>query len=501
MATSRSRRLKVVAAVVGVAVVAGIYGWMSILRDGSTTEAALSEVAGPQIASLAVLPLRNLSGDPEQDYFADGMTEALITDLSKIGDLKVISRTSAMRYRDSDKTLAQIAEELGVEAVIEGSVLREGSRVGITAQLIEVATDQNLWADRYEREISSILTLQGEMARAIASEIEVTLTPGEEALLTREREVDPEAYENYLKGQSNWQSLTPAGLDAAEAYFEAALEKDPDYAQAHAGMAMVWAGRQQMMLMLPAEAGPKAKAAALRALEIDDSVAEAHFALAGVETWTEWEWEAAESSFRRAIELSPNLAEGRAFYSHYLAIMQRPDEAMAQMQRALELDPYNTLLPLLNGILLESIGHCEDALAFYGGVLERMPTNPSALGGVVRGTYCLGRYEETYEAAVANWTGRARPDAVAALEAGYAEGGFAGAMGGLADWKQETLGFCAEFNLAAAGRTDEALDCLELNFQLRNPNLPYIGVNVELLALRDEPRFLELLRRMNLPVS
>jgi Tfp pilus assembly protein PilF len=157
--------------------------------------------------------------------------------------------------------------------------------------------------------------------------------------------------------------------------------------------------------------------------------------MAVVETWTDWDWDAAEESFRRAIELNPNLADVRAFYAHYLVIMRRPDEAMAQMQRAMELDPYNALFPLLNGVVLENTGRCEEALAFYGGVLERMPTNPAALGGMVRGNYCLERYEETYEAAVANWTGRGRPDAVAALETGYEEGGFAGAMSGLADWK------------------------------------------------------------------
>ncbi len=498
---SQPRRLVLIAALAAVAILAGVTGWMTFTGDGSPSATALSEEEAPRIASLAVLPLRNLSGDPGQDYFADGMTEALITDLSKIGALKVISRTSAMRYKDTEKPLSEIARELNVDAVIEGSVVREGDRVGITAQLIEAATETNLWADRYEREISSILTLQGEMARAIAGEIEVALTPGEEALLTREREVDPEAYENYLKGQSHWQKLTPAGLDAAEAYYEAALEKDPDYAQAHAGMAMVWAGRQQMMLMSPSEAGPKAKAAALRALDLDDSVAEAHGALAGVETWTDWNWEAAGASFRRAIELNPNMADVRAFYAHYLAIMRRPDEAMAQMQRALELDPYNALFPLLNGIVLEDTGHCEEALAFYSGVLERMPTNPSALGGMVRGNYCLERYEETYEAAVANWTGRGRPDAVAALETGHAEGGFAGSMSRLADWKQEQSGFCDGFNLAAAGRIEEALDCLEVQVEQRNPNMPDIGVRVTLRALRDEPRFQQLQRQMNLPMS
>jgi TolB-like protein/Tfp pilus assembly protein PilF len=501
VAGERPRRLALVGALVIVAVLAGVSGWMALTREGGDRDAGMSEAAGPQIASLAVLPLRNLSGDPEQEYFVDGMTEALITDLSKIGALKVISRTSAMRYKDTDKPISDIARELNVDAVVEGSVVREDDRVGITAQLIEVATETNLWADRYEREIASILTLQGEIARAIAGEIEVTLTPGEEALLTRERKVDPEAYENYLRGQSSWQTLTPAGLDDAEAYFDMALERDPDYAQAYAGMAMVWAGRQQMGVVPPSEAGSKAKAAALRALEIDDSVAEAHYALAGVQTWTEWDWEAAEVSFRRAIELNPNLADVRAFYAHYLAMMQRPDEAMAEMQRALELDPYNALFPLLNGIVLESTGRCDEALAFYSSVLERMPTNPSALGGMVRGNYCLEQYEETYEAAVANWTGRGRPDAVAALESGYAESGFAGAMSGLADWKHEQFGVCDPFNLSAAGETDEALDCLELRVEMGDPNMPYIGVTVTLRALRDEPRFQDLLRRMNLPAS
>jgi serine/threonine protein kinase/Tfp pilus assembly protein PilF len=497
---SRPRRLAL-AAVTLVTVLTGVSSWLVWTWEEPSSEVLASPQAGPQIASLAVLPLRNLSGDPEQEYFADGMTEALITDLSKIGALRVISRTSVMRYKDTDKSLSEIAEELDVDAVIEGSVLREGNRVGITAQLIEAATETNLWADRYEREIESILTLQGEMARAIAGEIEVTLTPGEEALLTRKREVDPEAYESYLKGQAQWQKLTPAGLDAAEAYFEAALEKDPDYAQAHAGMAIVWAVRQQMGVVAPSEAGPKTKAAALRALEIDDSLAEAHQALAVVRAWTDWDWDAAEASFRRAIELNPNLAEVRAFYAHYLAIMRRPDEAMAQMQRALELDPYNALFPLFKGVVLESTGGCEEALAFYSGVLERIPTDVSALEGMIRVNYCLKRYEESYKAALAKWTAQGRPDAVAALEAGYAEGGFQGAMSGLADWKQEHLRYCDDVNLAAGGRAEEALDCLESRVEQHDPNMPYIGVFATDPALKDEPRFQELLRRMNLPAS
>jgi serine/threonine protein kinase/Tfp pilus assembly protein PilF len=494
------RSATILAVVVILAVIVGIAVWQARLPE--------PEALAPKIASLAVLPLKNYSGDPEQDYFVDGMTEALITDLSKIGALKVISRTSAMRYRGSDKPLPEIAAELGVDALVEGSVVREADKVGIRANLIEASSDSNLWAGDYTRDLTSILTLQGEVARAIAREIQVTLTPGEEALLTRDREVDPEAYEAYLKGLYHSYKLTPGDLEAARRYFERALEKDPDYAPAHGGLAGYWAGRQQMGLARPSEAGPKAKAAAQRAVELDDSVAEAHYALAVVRTWTDWDWEGAETAFRRAIELKPNFAELRAYYSHYLLITRRPEEAIVQMERALELDPYNVLTQGLNGMVLEDTDRCEEALEIYLNILETVPNHPIALGGPVRAYYCLGMYEETYAAAVANWTARGRPDAVAALEAGYAEGGFTGAMSGLAQWKVEqraSLGllscFGATFNFAAAGETREALDCLELDFEQHSPNMPYIGVQQELKSLRHEPRFQDLLRRMNLPLQ
>ncbi len=489
------------AAALVLAIVAGVV-WFSNRGSKEPTEVARQ---GPQIRSLAVLPMRNLAGDPEQDYLVDGMTEALITDLSRIAELQVASRSSAMRYKGTDKPLSEIARELNVEAIVEGSVAREADRVAVTAQLIEAATETNLWADRYEREISSILALQGEVAQAIASEIQVQLSPGEQALLTRSREVDPEAYEAYLKGMVQFYELTPAGLEAAQHYFEQALEKDPDYAQAHAGMALVWGGRYQMGLTSRQEAGPKGRAAAQRALELDDSLAEAHYALAGQRTWSDWDWEGAEPAFRRAIELKPNWAVVRAYYAHYLLITGRPEEAIEQMERAVELDPYNTLVQALNGVVLESTGRCEEAFDFYRSTLEAVPNNPLGLGGLVRVNYCLERYEETYQAAVANWTGQGNLDAVAALERGYAEGGFAGAMSALGDWKVENTPFGlassgAAFNFAAAGRTQEALDVLERGFEEHDPNMPYIGVWGPHRSLRDEARFQEILRRMNLPV-
>ncbi len=489
------------------AVMLAVAGGAIWIANRGTREPAEVAQQGPQIRSLAVLPMRNLSGDPEQDYLVDGMTEALITDLSRVSELQVTSRSSAMRYKGSDQPLSEIARELNVDAIVEGSVAREGDRVAVTAQLIEAATETNLWADRYEREMSSILTLQGEVAQAIASEIQVTLTPQEEALFTGSRGIDPEAYEAYLKGMTQLYELTPAGFEAGQHYLEQALERDPDFAQAHGAMAMLWAARQQMGLMSVQEAAPKAKAAAQRALDLDDSVAEAHYAVAAIKTWTDWDWEGAEPAFLRAIELKPNWEIVRAYYAHYLMIIGRTEEAIEQMEKAVGIDPYSPVVQALYGVLLENTGQCEEALALYRNALEAVPNHPLALGGMVRSYYCLERYEETYTAAVTNWTAKGQPDAVAALESGYAEGGFEGAMSAMAEWKLEMAASnenwppCgdAEFNLAAAGRKQEALDCLELTFETHNPNMPYLAVAEIFRSLRDEPRFQELLQRMNLP--
>jgi len=473
-----------------------LIGWWTLQR-------APTEEGGPIISSIAVLPLTNLSGDPEEDYFVDGMTEALITDLSKIGALKVISRSSVMRYKGSDKTLAEIAQELNVEAVIEGSVLREVDQVRITAQLIEAGTEQNLWADRYERNLTSILALQGEVAQAIAREIQVTLTPEEKTLLSRSQQVNPEAYEAFLKGMSHAYKLVPADVEIARQYFELALEKDRDYALAHLGIAMVWIARRQMGISPSSEASPKASSAIRRAFELNDSLAEGHYMLALDKTWGKWDWEGAEKAFKRAIELNPNYADVRAYYSHFLMIMQRQDEAMTQMELALELDPLNTLFQALYGVvLLDGARRPDDAIEQFRNVLRFEPNHPLALAFLVEAFYVKGMYEETFEAAKANWTARRQPEAVKALESGYAEGGFTEAMRRLAEWKVARPGRemgDSVFNYAAAGQTQQALDRLELAFEENSSNMPYFATGEIYNNLRNEPRYQELLRRMNFP--
>ena len=264
------------------------------------------------------------------------------------------------------------------------SALRVGDRVRITAQLIDPETNQALWADSYERDLQDVLLLQSEVAQAIAAEIRVALTPEETTRLASARPVNPEAHEAYLKGVFHWQKLTPEDLDAALSYFELALEKDPDYAPAYVGIANVWASRNQQGLVPVREATSNQKAAVLKALELDDSLAEAHVALALLETWAEWDWPSAERAFERAIELKPNDANARAWHSHFLNIVRRSDEAMAQIERALELDPLNALYQAVYGVDLILVRRYDDAIAQFRDARRLAPGNAVVHTGLHR---------------------------------------------------------------------------------------------------------------------
>jgi TolB-like protein/DNA-binding winged helix-turn-helix (wHTH) protein/Tfp pilus assembly protein PilF len=300
----------------------------------------------PLIRSLAVLPLENLSHDPSQDYFADGMTDELITELGQISELRVISRTSVMTYKGARKSLPQIAQELNVDAVIEGSVLRSGDQVRITAQLIQASADKHLWAQSYQGDVRQTLALQRQVARAIAEEIQIELTPRERDVLKSVKTVNPEAYEAYLKGRYFWNKRTADGLQEAIRYFNQAIEKDPSYAQAYAGVADSYAlaGDWQYGVLAPKDAYPRAEAAATKAIALDSTLGEARISLAWCLDGFDWNWDSAGKEFTRGIELSPGYATGHHWYGWHLATLGRHVEAIAELEKAVSFDPLSLII-------------------------------------------------------------------------------------------------------------------------------------------------------------
>jgi TolB-like protein/DNA-binding winged helix-turn-helix (wHTH) protein/Flp pilus assembly protein TadD len=298
------------------------------------------------IRSLAVLPLENLSGDTSQDYFSDGMTDALITELGQISELRVISRTSVMTYKGAHKPLPQIARDLNVDSVVEGTVLRSGNQVRITAQLILAAADKHMWAQSYEGDVGDTLALQKQVARSIAGQIRIELTPHEQAVLKNVKRVNPDAYEAYLKGRYFWNKRTADGLKKANDYFAQAIEQDPNYAQAYAGLADSYAllGDWEYGVLAPKEAYPRAKAAATKALELDSNLGEAHISLAFCLDGFDWNWESAGREFRRGVELNPGYATGHQWYAWHLAALGRNDEAVAELKKAESLDPLSLII-------------------------------------------------------------------------------------------------------------------------------------------------------------
>ncbi len=463
---------------------------------------------------LAVLPFANLSGDPEQAYLSEGLTQEMITQLGKLHPkgLSVIARSSVMRYQGGDTPIDQIGRELEVDYVLEGSAQREGDRIRIATELIEVEAQTQLWADAFDRELSGILMVQSEVAREVANALALELLPEELQRLASAASVDSAAYEAYLKGTMHWNTLTPAGLDSAERYYEQALKEDPSYPEAYAGVAWVWTARQQFGFSPPGEAGPKAKAAAERAIALDESSDAAHLALAAIITWTDWDWEVAEREWRRTLEINPNNATAQAYYAHFLAIMGRTDEAVQHSERSIELDPHNALLRGLYGVVLVFDRRFDEAVTAARACLELEPGMRLA-GGVLEQVYIAkGMREEQLEhqrERIARDPGR-----VEAFERGLADGGYDGAQLAIADLLAERyelakgvpeagnrrvfLPVAISWRYIDGGDSQRAIDWLEEGYEVGDPNLPYLGMP-DYDSLRSDPRFQDLARRMNMP--
>ena len=475
------------------------------LNLGGVRDKLFSGAAQAPIRSLAVLPLANLSGDPEQEYFADGMTEALITDLSRIKALKVISRTSVMQFKGGTKPLPQIAQALGVDGILEGSVQRSDGRVRITAQLIRAATDTHLWAESYERDTRDVLTLQAEVAQAIAQEIKVAVSPEETKSLGLASAVNPDAYEDYLKGQSHWYHLSREHLDAALGYFELALQKDPNYARAYVGVANVWMARGDSGFMQPREVVPKAKAAVSKALQLDDTLAEAHIAFANIVGPYDHDWSTAEREFRRGVELNPNSADGHFMYADFLISMKRTQEWNTEVQRALELDPFNPFFPCFYGWHLVYVQRYDEAIEQFHKVLATEPDFSSAHMGLWGAFYKAGRHKEALAEAKKFFAVLGDREVEDAMTRGYTAGGYTTAMHLAAEVlaarskRTHVPGVRIARLYAHAGENDQVMKWLEKAYEQRETPLVHLNVAWDWDSVRHDPRFQDLLRRMNFP--
>jgi eukaryotic-like serine/threonine-protein kinase len=461
--------------------------------------------AGTGIQSLVVLPFENRSGDPTQEFFADGMTDALIADLAQIAALRVISRTSAMRFKGTHPPLSQLARELRVDGVVEGSALRVGDRVRITVQLVDVASDRSVWARSYERGLTDILALQSEVAHAIADEIRVQVTPDERARLRSKGTVNPAAHVAYLQGSFLWNRFTAESVKEAIQRFQEALAIDQNYAAAYAGLADSYVMLANHHIVPPREGYSLGRKAAKQGLSLDESLAELHTSLGWIHRLFDWDWPAAERESLRAVQLNPGYAFGHSRYALLLSGMGRHEEAIAEAERAHELDPLNLLTHTVVGDTLFYARRFERSLAPYRKCLELDPTFAAAHTDLARSLEHVGRADEAIEEFVRGTTG---PDGLPRPSSGlailYARSGrledARATMEAVQALSQKQ--FVSPYGIASyyavIGDNNRALDWLEKAYAERDGTLVWLKVHPRLDGLRGEPRFRDLLARLRL---
>ena len=458
--------------------------------------------SGP--VSLVLLPLENITREEGQEWFTDGMTDALITSLARISGLRVTQRSSAMRYRGDNKSASEIASELGVSYVLEGSVVRLANQVKISMRLIDALTNKYLWAEEYSRDFTELLALQGEVARTIAGQVQVKLTREEQNLLTQEKPVNPKAYEAYLKGNFFWYKLTREAITTALQYYELAAEIDSTYAPAYAGITLVWGARAQMGYVPMSVAAREGKWAESKALALDSSLAEVHYMVGVRRAWLDWNWDGAMQSLRKSVELKPNLAEAHAYFSHLLFTLKHPDEAMEHIGEALKLDPFNPLIQSLYAMDLMYVRRYDEVIRLMRKTLETSPVEPIALSTLRSAYHQKKMYDEALEVWRLSYEAKGDREAIQALNRGRAEGGYSRALQSLAEMliERSKTSYVTPWQVATlytrAGKKEEALDWFDKAYDAHDPNMPYLSVDPIFDDLRDHPRFQAILKKMGL---
>ncbi|MEE9170979.1 MAG: protein kinase [bacterium] len=480
------------------AVAAAIIGILAIFAGFE-----LFQTSRDAMDSIMVLPLQNFSGEPEQEYFVDGMTEALITELSKITGLRVISRTSSMRYKNSDKTPPEIASDLDVGAIVEGSVLRAGDRVRITAQLIDARADKHLWAENYDRDLGDILRLHSEVARAIANQVRIKLTPQDEARLGSAETVDPEVYQLYLKGRHFWSQFTEESLLKSVDYFEQAIARDPNYALAYTGLASAYSALSNDFVA-PHETMPKVRQAAIKALDLDETLAEAHIALGLVKFFYERDWPTSEKEFQRAIELNPSSAEARAWFALYLTAMGRHEEAILEMEKAQKLDPLSLIVRMWGEWSMLNAGRYDGAIQQALATLDFEPDFVMSHADLGLAYALRGDSDKALEAAdkIGQTDPRLLTPLILALRAQILA--LAGRRSEAETQLAEVLEIAKQRYICAyevgmvyvtLGKYDQAFEQFDQALRDASDCLVFTKVDPRFEGLRDDPRYRELLKK------
>lgn len=458
---------------------------------------------GQKIESVAVLPMLNLSGNESEEYFVDGLTESLIADLAKIKSLKVISRTSAMHYKRTKKPLPQIAEELKVDAIVEGSVLRMGNRARITAQLIHAASDTHLWAENYDRDLNDILSLQDELSQAIAREIQAHTLPGKQEPLKTRRAVNAKAFEAYLKGRYQWNKRTKEGLERSVEYFQQAIELDPGYAAAYSALADAWQVMGSMRFLSPERYLSLARSAAEKAVELDGALAEAHASLGAIHAH-EWKWDDARKEYLKAIQLNPNYASAHHWYSMLLLTLKNCDESLNEIRKARDLDPVSYVINVTLGQTLSHCGKYGEAAAQFEKTKEIDPEHFSLLRSIAVNYERAGRYDDALYYHERSWVREGMKPAEAAqrraaLKRAYDTRGPRGYWEALLKAPPQTGDFSKKTEAsyyALLGDIDQAFLCLEESYRRHESDLFTLQFWPELENIRSDPRYTDLVERM-----
>jgi len=468
----------------------------------------LSPEAAAMNKSIAVLPFNNLSDDPDQEYFSEGMMDEILDRLFKIGDLKVISRTSSMLYKDSKLSLKEIAGELGVSAILEGSVRRAGNLVRITVQLIDAGTDAHLWSETYDGDLSDlsrIFIIQSEVAQSVARELKAVISPQEIELIEKIPTIDLQVYDEYLKARSYWSDFTKESLFKSVEYLNSAIEKNPDWAPLYAGLAEVWIWIQQAGWEQPSVAGPKILENLNKAMELDPDLAEVHYQSAVIAQLVEWDWEKSEKEFLKSLAINPNNPLARLMYAQLLLILDRRDESLAQRELAISLDPLNPVTKLLYIGTLVLAGECKASISLMEEALTTNPKDFNINGMLEAAAYGCKDYDKVIRALKYSLPFPFEEDKYKDIVRIYRESGIVPAYVELTKYLEKYaesnyIGFYdMAFRYIIANQPDKAMDWIEKGFESHDPLMTYMFISRS-GPLFGNPRFIAICEKMNLPL-